>query len=81
MPPVIVSGEMPTDDLILERQKATVGANNAFNSTLVADTLNPFVGAGWLITAFTGFATFKTERVSILPAAKQTAEQFNFTLR
>ena len=72
---------MPTDDLIRERQKAAVWANSAFNSTLVADALDPFVGAGWLIAAFTGFATFKTERVNILPAAKQTAKQFNFTLR
>ena len=72
--PVITSGEMPADDLVRDRQKSPVWANSTFNPSLVAEPLDPFIGTGWLITAFAGFTTFKSKRINILPTAKQTTE-------
>ena len=65
---------MPGDDLVRDRQKSPVWANSTFNPSLVAEPLDPFIGTGWLITAFAGFTTFKSKRINILPTAKQTTE-------
>jgi hypothetical protein len=66
---------MAPDDGIVNGDKITVLAITAFGFWLPADSRNPLVSATWLITALSGFCTFKPFCKDIFPTRKQRTKK------
>ena len=79
-PGIVLSGQMPTDHFIRDREKSAIRALRTFHRPFVAYPPNPLVGAGRRISALARPATFKPASVNILPPAKQRTKQHDLRL-
>jgi hypothetical protein len=69
-PTVIDSGQVPPNNLVRYREKATIGTVRALNPGLLTDAPHPFVCASWLVARPPSLPAFKTNRINLLSPAK-----------
>ena len=71
----VEASEMLPDDLVRDRKKTPVGTLGTFDSGLLANTADPFVGASRCIPGLASFPAYEPARIDVLTPAKQGAEQ------
>src|SRR5271165_2271679 len=72
---------MPSNDLIGDWNKTSVGAIDTPDSRLVTDAPNPFVCASWRITGLSGSLALEPDGENVRSPAKQRPEQLDLSLR
>src|SRR5207244_950402 len=74
--PIILPRKMPVDYFISDLEKSAVGTVGTFDSRLLTDSPNPFIGASRRITGFPSFPALETSGINILSAPEKRSEQF-----
>src|SRR6185295_13654337 len=75
---LIRSRQMPSDDLVGQRQKLSILTFRALDARLLADTANPFVAARWRIARSSGFAAFEPSGINIISPTEERAKESDF---
>ena len=65
------------DGLVGYGQEPAIGALDALDGTLVAQSPRPFVGAGWLVSGFPGLPALEPAGIDVIPSPEKGAEQGN----
>ena len=72
---VVLTGEMPANDIVGDSQETSVRALGALNSWLFAYALNPFVGADRRVSRFPGLSALKTTRIDVVSSTEKGTEK------
>ena len=73
---------MPSDRLVRDSEKSLMRTIAALDTGLLADSLNPFIGADRLVARLASPSTFKAAWVDVIAAiAKEGAEQCDLRFR
>jgi len=78
---LVLTGEVLTQDLVGHGEEATVGAVEAFDARLLADSFNPLIGAGRLVAGASGPCALETKRVNITASTEEGAKEGDFFVR
>jgi hypothetical protein len=70
--------EVPTNNVVCYRQKATMRTLGAFDSRLLANSPDPFIGTSRRIARPACFPAFKPSRIYIVSAPKKPPKQGDF---
>ncbi len=68
-------GQMPSNDIVGDREETAVRTHRALDPGLLADALHPLVRAGGRIAGPAGFPAFESPRVDVFAAAEQRPEE------
>jgi hypothetical protein len=77
----ITSRQVPTDDVVCDRQEAAVGAFRTLDSRLLTDALHPLIRTRGGIPGSPGLATLEPTWIDIRSTAKQRTKQGNLLVR
>lgn len=67
---IVFAGKTPTDHIIGDGKEASLWAIGALDLGFLADTHDPLIGAGGLITVFCALATLEATRIDVFPSAE-----------
>jgi hypothetical protein len=70
-----MAGQVPSNYVIRQGEKAAVGTLAAFDPGLFADSSDPFIGARGCVARFAGLPAFESARVDVFTATKKRAEE------
>jgi hypothetical protein len=78
---VVVAGQVPADDVVGDREKASVVTLRALDARLLADATGPLVRTGRGVAGLASLAALEASRVDVFATPKQRAEEGDLVLR
>lgn len=72
---VVLSGKVPADHFIGDREEGAMRAVRALDSGLFADAAHPFVATGGRVTGASDPLVFETPGIEFLASSEQGAEE------
>jgi hypothetical protein len=72
---VVATRQVPSDDVIGDRQESLMGTFAAFDTWLLADASHPFVGACRCVAGFARLAILEAPWVDVVASTKERPEE------
>ena len=72
---VVVAGQVPADDVVGDREKASMVTLRALDARLLAHAADPLVRAGRGVAGLASLAAFEASRVDVFATPEQRAEE------